>query len=344
MGVKINYARINRRVAAYIVDQMIFISFHSLFYVLILFISSGESIADVLHYVFSDTDTTLISERHKTLKDLGLLLENSLYLVLEVLMITKLGWTPGKLLCDIHIKDVNTLENISLVQTVVRSTLKVLLFVPCYISAWFIILPILTLIPAMFDKSKQVFYDKIAKTVVMDCHKPEESHLNINYVGITRRIIAYIIDCFIIIGVYLILSYFIKIAFYPDKPIPLTVTICLLISLSVVFGIFMVRKFSGTPGQLFCCICIKDANTLKNVTLMQATIRYVSFEIIHLSTIVLRTRFPIQYISVWWYGFLLDLIFTIVVITFISAIFDQYRQFLHDKIAKTVVIDHILYL
>ncbi|HCE59380.1 MAG TPA: hypothetical protein DEQ74_00890 [Wolbachia sp.] len=168
MSVKINYAGINKRVAAYAVDQLIFSYLYLLFYVLILFISSGESLDNIFHHVFSDDDATLISERYEILKDLELLLESAVYIALEVLMITKLGWTPGKLLCGIYIKDVNTLENISLVQTVVRSTLKVLLFVPCYISAWFIILPILTLIPAMFDKSKQIFYDKIAKTVVID--------------------------------------------------------------------------------------------------------------------------------------------------------------------------------
>ncbi|MEY2393009.1 RDD family protein [Wolbachia endosymbiont of Tettigetta isshikii] len=92
-------------------------------------------------------------------------------MVLETLMITKLGRTPGKLLFGIYIKDSNTLKNIAFMQVVIRSTLKALLFVPLYISDWFYILPILVLIFAIFDQHDQTFYDKIVKTVVID-YKP----------------------------------------------------------------------------------------------------------------------------------------------------------------------------
>ncbi|WP_341821234.1 RDD family protein [Wolbachia endosymbiont (group A) of Myopa testacea] len=133
-----NYAGITKRVAAYAVDQIIFLAFYSLFYLLILFILSGEPLADIFNHVFSDidtnadTDTDLISERYEILEDLDILLEDLVYIALEVLMITKLGWTPGKLLFGIYIKDATTFKNAALMQVVIRSTLKALLFTSLY--------------------------------------------------------------------------------------------------------------------------------------------------------------------------------------------------------------------
>ena len=189
MGIKVNYAEITKRVAAYLVDQTIFLVCCSFFFLLISFILPEESLTNFFNYVFSDTntDTGLISERHEILGNLGILLESLVYVTLEVLMLTKLDWTPGKLLLDMYIKDANTLENAALMQVVIRSTLKALLFVPVYyISEWFLIFPILILIPSIFDQRKQLFYDKIAKTVVV-YHKPEECYPRLNYVyaGIT---------------------------------------------------------------------------------------------------------------------------------------------------------------
>ncbi|WP_264328632.1 RDD family protein [Wolbachia endosymbiont (group A) of Andrena hattorfiana] len=131
-----NYAGITKRVAAYAVDQTIFLVFCSSFLSLILFILPEEFLADFFNYVFPgiDTDNDLISERHEILENLG---ESLVYIALEVLMITRLGWTPGKLLLGIYIKDANTLKNAALMQIVMRSTLKALLFVPLYISEWF---------------------------------------------------------------------------------------------------------------------------------------------------------------------------------------------------------------
>ncbi len=87
----------------------------------------------------------------------------------------------------VYIKDANTLKNTALLQIVVRSTLKVLLFVLFYISEWFLILLILVLIFAALDKYKQFFHDKIANTLVIE-YKPEEYYLNLSYVGVTRRV------------------------------------------------------------------------------------------------------------------------------------------------------------
>ncbi len=331
-----NYAGITKRVAAYIVDQTIFLVFCSSFLSLILFILPEEFLADFFNYVFPgiDTDNDLISERHEILENLG---ESLVYIALEVLMITRLGWTPGKLLLGIYIKDANTLKNAALMQIVMRSTLKALLFVPLYISEWFLILPILILILAIFDQHKQTFYDKIANTVVID-YKPEECHLNLNYVGITRRIIADIIDYFILKGISLVYVIFVWVILRTTIPQSLITHTCSSFLLSVIFGVFMVKKSGGTPGQLLCGIHIKDANTLENVTLVQAIIRYILIEVIHFPILITRREFFNKYTSEWWIDPSSGLIFVGIILIFICAIFDRRKQFLHDKIAKTVAV------
>lgn len=265
-------------------------------------------------------------------------LEDLIYIVLEVLMITKFGWTPGKLLFSIFVKDVNTLKNVTLKQAVIRSALKMLLFVPgYYISEWFLILPMVALVGAICDQRKQFFYDKIAKTVVMD-YKSEEC--NLNYVGIIRRAIACIIDRFIIMGTPLVCLILI-ITFLPIlSKILLTLYISLCFLISIAFEILMIRRVRCTPGQLLCCICIKDANTLKNITLMQATIRCVLFEVIYISCMLSVLEFFHEYISEWLCEYLLCLS-TIITIIVICAIFDKRKQFFHDKIARIVVINYI---
>ncbi|WP_353278217.1 RDD family protein [Wolbachia endosymbiont (group B) of Longitarsus flavicornis] len=336
-GVKVNYAKITKRVTAYVVDQIIFLAF----YLFILFMLSGKHYADFFSDFFSDTKTAPSVQNE--------VLEALIYIVLEVLMIIKLGCTPGKLLCGIYIKDANTPKNVALMQGVIRSTFKVFLWVPCYISGWFFILPIFVLIFAVFDRRKQTFYDKIAKTVVYDktAKKTEECHLNLNYVGITRRVIAYIIDLFIIIGISLVFFSPAKMAFDPDGSKLLAICLCFL--LSIIFGVFMVRRFSGTPGQLLCCICIKDANTFENITLVQATIRYVLFKVPSLFVLsfivivgIIRESLDNPY--EWWFLLPVNLVSITIIIAiiliFIYAVFNQRKQFFYDRITKTVAIDY----
>ncbi len=253
-----NYAGITKRVAAFVVDAIIFLAF----YLFILFILSDKPFAEFFHYIFSDTGTISTSIQEEVLETL-------LFIALETLMIIKFGWTPGKLLFGIYIKDANTLKNGALMQVLIRSTFKALLFVPSYISDWFYILPILVLIFVIFDRHKQTFYDKIAKTVVID-YKPEKHHLDLNYVGITRRAVAYIIDRCTIMGIVSFCLIFVKIIFHPDKFTRLVVYISLFFLLSMVLGVFITRRFGSTPGQWLCRICIKNINTLKNITLLQA--------------------------------------------------------------------------
>jgi uncharacterized RDD family membrane protein YckC len=335
MDTKVNYAKVTKRVAACVVDQMIF---YLIFSLLLLFTLNRSPYADLSNADLFDaifSYTTFMSVQDEVL---GALMST----VLEALMITKLGWTPGKFLCGICIKDANKIKNATLMQAVIRSSFKVFLWVPSYISEWLLVLPILALLLAIFDQRKQFFYDKIAKTVVID-YKPEKHHLNLNYVGITRRVVAYIIDRFIITGISLVFFYFAEMTFDPVRAELLDT--CLSFLLPIVFGVYMIRRFSGTPGQLLCSIHIKDANTLGNITLMQATIRCVLFEV---TTLILDSIFTMniffdslgKYTSKWWFDPLTDLTFTTIILIFIFAIFDKRKQFFHDKIAKTVAIYH----
>ncbi|MDG7056971.1 MAG: RDD family protein [Wolbachia endosymbiont of Penenirmus auritus] len=341
MDVKVSYAGISRRVATYLVDQTIFLVCCSSFFLLILFILPEASFTNFFNYIFPDTDidTDFTSERYEILEDLGTLLESLVYIALEVLMITRLGWTPGKLLLGIYIKDANTLENAALMQVAMRSTLKALLFVSLYISEWFLILPILVLIFAVFDKRKQPFYDKIAETVVID-YKPEECHLNSNYAGITRRAIAHIIDRLIIMGISLVLLILVGVIFHIAGSKLFVTRAHLSFLLSIVFGVFMIRRFGGTPGQLLCGIHMKGADTLNNITLMQAIIRHAPFEVIHFPILITRREFFNNYTYGWWLDPSSGLIFVGIILIFIYAIFDRRKQFLHDKIAKTVAINY----
>lgn len=108
----------------------------------------------------------------------------------------------------------------------------------------------------------------------------------------------------------------------------------------------MVRRFSGTPGQLLCGIHIKDINTLENITLVQATTRYISskvpvlFILSYILIIGVTSEFSDEYIFERWILPLSGLVFIAIILIFISAAFDQRKQTFYDKIAKTVVIDY----
>lgn len=94
---------------------------------------------------------------------------------------------------------------------------------------------------------------------------------------------------------------------------------------------------------MLCCTCIKDANTLENVTIVQATIRYVSFEVFNLyvwSYIFALEKFSDKYTSEWWFEPLAALILMVITLVFVLVILDRRKQFLHDKIARTVAIDY----
>ncbi|MBR9983082.1 MAG: RDD family protein [Wolbachia endosymbiont of Homalodisca vitripennis] len=178
INAKVNYAGLIKRIAAEILDFVIFFS------PLLIFIIFG------LLGAFSDDDS---SSQTADEQDYMFMIMTTLLLIVPVvfaiLMTAKLGGTPGKLLCGMHVKSTNTFKNVTLIQAVIRSILKVvfLAIFPSLISAFCLFLlssgsdvldGIFAIIATMpifiytrFDQRKQTFYDKIAKTVVVD-YKP----------------------------------------------------------------------------------------------------------------------------------------------------------------------------
>ncbi len=165
INVKVNYVGFTRRTVAAILDQIIF-----LFPLLIvMLISLGK---DGFLQALKQPETETLVEAF-----FGTVIILVPFTVLQVLMTTRLGGTPGKLLCGIYIKDANTFTNVTLMQATIRCIFQNGIGIiydflsdhlPDYVFACFFIILILALMFAIFDQRKQTFYDKIAKTVVID--------------------------------------------------------------------------------------------------------------------------------------------------------------------------------
>ncbi|HCE59379.1 MAG TPA: transporter [Wolbachia sp.] len=165
----------------------------------------------------------------------------------------------------------------------------------------------------------------------------------VNYAGITRRVIAGVIDNIIILGItptlfFVLIAIFamvfdsnelskgdsIEMAFnfFESKEL---LFLSIYTMFFVILEILMIIRFNGTPGQLLYGIHIKDAKTLKSATIMQVVIRCTFREIV--DTISYSTG----YISIC---------FAVLLVLITFAIFDKRKQFFHDKIAKVVAIDY----
>ncbi|WP_168455925.1 RDD family protein [Wolbachia endosymbiont of Ctenocephalides felis wCfeJ] len=334
MNVKASYVEITKRVAAGVVDQIIYLSFYLLVFS-ILFILSGKPLIEFFDYISSDTTSVPLQE-----EVLGSLLCMALMIVLETLMIIMFGSTPGKLLIGIRIKNAVTFDSAALTEIVIRSTLKVLLLLPSFISDWFLILPILVLVFARFDKHKRTFYDKITRTAVIDC-KPGKLHLNLNCTGIIKRAYVWSSDLAIIRLISRLFYLFVKITFGLNDIKPFS---CLWflpwVLLSIIFGVFMVRRYGGTPGQLLWDIRIKDASTLENITLLQAIVRHIFCLMFVASCIVTLKEFFDKPISEWLSEPFPILPFVVIILIFISAVFDRHKRLFYDIIVNTVAIRH----
>ncbi|AGJ98687.1 RDD family protein, putative [Wolbachia endosymbiont of Drosophila simulans wNo] len=138
--------------------------------------------------VASTLDAVIYSLASFLFKDFILIL----YIVVEILMITRFGGTPGKLLLKIYIKDANTFTDVTLKQVTIRCFFRNyswIIFLPIWLLSYYylehpqfdyialccllcpVVILILLFVLAIFDKRKQTFYDKIAKTVVIE-YKP----------------------------------------------------------------------------------------------------------------------------------------------------------------------------
>ncbi|MEC4734692.1 MAG: RDD family protein [Wolbachia endosymbiont of Halictus tumulorum] len=168
INVKVNYVGFTRRIVAEILDLIIFsphFIFGFIYGVFIVSLQDKDSfqelaqLATEIPFIVSTVVATLVLT------------------ISKILMVTKLGGTPGKLLCGMHIKDANTFTNVTLMQATIRCISKGSIWIIFrfllhlhyhgYTFLYLLIVLILFLF-AVFDQRKQTFYDKIAKTVVID--------------------------------------------------------------------------------------------------------------------------------------------------------------------------------
>ncbi len=168
INVKVNYVGFTRRIVAEILDLIIFsphFIFGFIYGVFIVSLQDQDSfqelaqLATEIPFIVSTVVATLVLT------------------ISKILMVTKLGGNPGKLLCGMHIKDANTFTNVPLMQATIRCISKGSIWIIFrfllhlhyhgYTFLYLLIVLILFLF-AVFDQRKQTFYDKIAKTVVID--------------------------------------------------------------------------------------------------------------------------------------------------------------------------------
>jgi uncharacterized RDD family membrane protein YckC len=161
----------------------------------------------------------------------------------------------------------------------------------------------------------------------------ENMDKKVNYAGIGKRAVAYIIEGllfgFLIAFLRDMYNYYNPSEVINDdiyETVTNIVGFVIGVVIALVFQAFILVKFGGTPGQLLLGMRVKDKNTLQNVTLKQAVLRALSFKI--LSSVILT----LHDISG---SFLVLPIFILLL-----AVRDECRQALHDKIAKTVVINY----
>lgn len=160
----------------------------------------------------------------------------------------------------------------------------------------------------------------------------------VSYAGISKRIIAVIIDHILLIAITFIISFFLSpfsastihnfhdlMEMNQDTATVIITFQWIRILLILISEIFLLVKFVGTPGQLLLGIYVKDINTLKNVTPKKAAIRFFFF-------MVVNSTKQLRYISHWFLA--------LPILILLLAVFDKRKQFLHDKIANTVVIDY----
>ncbi|WP_374698241.1 RDD family protein [Wolbachia endosymbiont (group B) of Limnophora tigrina] len=163
----------------------------------------------------------------------------------------------------------------------------------------------------------------------------------VSYAGILRRALAYVVDTVLWITIAFVITFFLYFLHHSStslydvddnyKTVTRMIISTAVLPVYVMFNILMTTRFGGTPGKLLCGIYIKDANTFTNVTLMQATIRYIFREGIWVIYNFLSYLLP---------GYVSGCLFIILTLVLMFAIFDQRKQTFYDKIAKTVVIDY----
>jgi len=151
----------------------------------------------------------------------------------------------------------------------------------------------------------------------------------VNYSIMTRRALAFIVDCillivipFVLVAVSFSLTHAIK-GIIGATIVITTIVFSLFLMIPCIFHIFMLVKFGGTPGHLLFSMRVRDKDTLEQITLIKAIKGTVAFFIIY----CIPLCNPILFLA-------------ILIIVLVCAVDDKHRQAFHDKIANTVVIDY----
>ncbi len=142
----IEYAGFGRRLTAMILDIIII----ALFTFGIIAAIYGFD-----YFKIQATPEALIQHPNSTIVEF--VINNVLPAIFTIFMWVKFMATPGKMLLDCHVVDMRTGKKVTLPQAILR-----------YLSYFISILPLfLGFFWMIWDKRKQCFHDKIAKTVVI---------------------------------------------------------------------------------------------------------------------------------------------------------------------------------
>ncbi|MGL9718323.1 MAG: RDD family protein [Wolbachia sp.] len=151
----------------------------------------------------------------------------------------------------------------------------------------------------------------------------------VNYSTITRRILAFIVNCILLIVIPFVLM---AVGFSLTHVIQgimgaiiviTSIVFSLFLMIPCIFHIFMLAKFGGTPGHLLFSMRVRNKDTLEQITLIQAIKRTIAFFIIYCIPLCNHILF-----------------LAVPILVLICAVDDKHKQAFHDKIADTVVIDY----
>ncbi|WP_423349222.1 RDD family protein [Wolbachia sp. wLmal] len=151
----------------------------------------------------------------------------------------------------------------------------------------------------------------------------------VNYSTMTRRTLAFIVDCILFIAIPFGLM---AVGFSLTHAIQgimgaiiviTTIVFSLFLMIPCIFHIFILVKFGGTPGHLLFSMRVKDKDTFESITTMQAMKRTIALFIIYCISLCN----PILFLA-------------ILILVLVCAVGDEHKQAFHDKIANTVVIDY----
>ncbi len=156
----------------------------------------------------------------------------------------------------------------------------------------------------------------------------------VNYSTMTRRIFAFAFDYILLYAITFLIGLVIGSILRSLTPNAVkiildnaTIINAITLILALAFYAFTIIEFGGTPGQLLLRMRIKDKNILEKITITQ--------------TIIRTGTFGVLYFIIFYAIFNISSLFIILPIPIILfAAFDKHKQFLNDKIAKTVMIDY----